>query len=145
MATSTTTSTPAHSAGGLFQRTSTSERDYGTVWQHVVQKNVQLFAIATPPIAVLLGLRRGAFRISPVLRTTAVATFIGGPAVGAGMTWARMRGMKDDEIMDRAVRIRANASQRRVDDYSLIGAVLGAVRTTAAGQIRTYRLGEPKR
>lgn len=112
---------------GLVGRTSTVQRDSQTVTQHVIFKNIQTFACITPPLALIAALRRSPFRLTPILRTTALSSFIAAPVLGAGMTWYRMQGMGDAEIAAKALKIRTNVGQRRTDDFALIGGALGAV------------------
>lgn len=40
-----------------------------------------------------------------------------------------MSGMNDLQVKEKALKVKANAHQRRCDDYSVIGGVLGAVST----------------
>lgn len=88
---------------------------------------VQLFALLTPPVLIATSVYRRSFRLSPFLRNTAVGTFLGGGAFGAGLGWAKTMSMDPVGLEDRAYRLKMNVGQRRVDDYSTIGAVLGAV------------------
>lgn len=67
------------------------------------------------------------FRISSYLRGVALTTFTVGPAIGVGLAAYRMSGMNDLQVKEKAMKVKANAHQRRCDDYSVIGGVLGAV------------------
>lgn len=105
-------------------------RDTSTMYQHVAFKGVQLMSIVGPPVLLLNGLRKGSFTVSRFLRQVSATSFLAGPAVGMGLGAARMWGMPADGVADRAARIRANSGQRRTDDYSVIGGVLGGLVTT---------------
>lgn len=88
-----------------------------------------MFALLTPPVLILTALRTKSLSPSRFLRTNAVSTFAAGGAFGALSAVGRVNGMGMDQAgqEDRAERIRANAGQRRTDDYCVIGGVLGAV------------------
>ncbi|KAM0756398.1 hypothetical protein T439DRAFT_321103 [Meredithblackwellia eburnea MCA 4105] len=89
----------------------------------------QAFALLTPPIHIAISAFRRRFVLSNLLRSMTINTFLVGPIIGAGMTYAKMSSTDDAGMVDRAERIRANVLQTRVDDYSVIGGVLGAVVT----------------
>ncbi|GAA5833415.1 hypothetical protein JCM11251_003487 [Rhodosporidiobolus azoricus] len=66
---------------------------------------------------------------SSSLRSLTLGTFLVGPASGGLVELGRLywQGITETELMAKAARIKANVSQRRVDDYATIGAVLGAL------------------
>jgi hypothetical protein len=86
--------------------------------------------------------------VNRFLRGQAIAAFVVAPPVAVFMNWGRLRNMDEvrpgddsecgtgdyrraqEGIADRAYRIRMNTSQTRCDDYSTVGAVLGALLTT---------------
>ncbi|KAL8277968.1 hypothetical protein RQP46_009600 [Phenoliferia psychrophenolica] len=108
---------------------SKSTADSEVLIKHTGIKMIQAFSLATPPILIATSLYRRSFRLSPFLRNTALSTFIGGGAVGVGMGWAKAATTDAAGLEDRAYRLKMNVGQRRVDDYSVIGAVLGAIVT----------------
>ena len=92
---------------------------------------IQLMSLLAPPLvftSALLRRRTRPFSLSRSLRTITLSTWLGGSALGVGLAYGRMSSLDDTQVADRAYRIEENKTQRRVDDYSTVGAVLGAVR-----------------
>ncbi|KAK4053304.1 hypothetical protein OIO90_003916 [Microbotryomycetes sp. JL221] len=127
MATSTTTGTPA---APTPSQTNNMAQDQSTVLTHCYYKGVQLSAIAAPPLLLLTSLRRRQFSPTKYLRSLTVSSFVVVPAIVVGLGYGRMSSVQQEGIVDRAVRLRSNQSQRNVDDKSIIGGVLGALATT---------------
>lgn len=100
------------------------------VYTHVAMKMVQTTALVAPTVGLARAAYRRNFSVNRWLRANAIWTFGFGTTAGLAMAWARLRNEPDIAIYDRAYRIRSNVTQVRVDDYSKIGAVLGALLTT---------------
>lgn len=88
---------------------------------------MQTLSIISPPLALLLAIRRRPLRVTPIFRNVALSTFLGGGAIGAGLGWATMRGMGEEGISRKAISVRSDAVQRGRDDQAIIGGVLGGV------------------
>ncbi|GAA6063978.1 hypothetical protein JCM10212_005788 [Sporobolomyces blumeae] len=104
--------------------------DRTAVLTHSALKGVQTVSLIAPPVLVLSSLYRRSFRLSHLFRNLTLSTAVVGPAVGVGLASYRMVGMDAAEVKEKAVRVKANRKQRRCDDYSVIGGVLGALGTT---------------
>ncbi|SCZ96348.1 BZ3500_MvSof-1268-A1-R1_Chr8-2g10133 [Microbotryum saponariae] len=117
-----------------FERKSNAEaqqsNDYSAVMRHCGHKGYQMFAVIAPPLFLLTSLRKRSFSPRIYLRNVGLTTFVGGTALGVAAGAGRMSGLDAEQINDRAVRILSNGSQTRVDDYGIIGGVLGALGTT---------------
>jgi len=100
------------------------------VYTHVATKMVQATAVLAPPIGLARQLYRKNLNVTRFLRRTAGLTFVAGSTTGLAMAWLRLRNEPDIAIYDRAFRLRHNPTQVRVDDYSKVGALLGALLTT---------------
>ncbi|GAA5982080.1 hypothetical protein JCM11641_004317 [Rhodosporidiobolus odoratus] len=104
-----------------------------TVLKHSAVKGIQGFAILAPPLlAARALLARRAPSLTASLRTITLSTFLLGPVAGGGVELGRVywQGLSSTELGDKAARIRSSTSQRRADDYSAIGGVLGAIMST---------------
>ncbi|SCV67149.1 BQ2448_5795 [Microbotryum intermedium] len=114
-----------------FERKSNGEaqqsNDYSAVMRHCGHKGYQMFAVIAPPLFLLMSVRKRTFSPRVYLRNVGLTTFVGGTAFGLAAGAGRMSGLDADQINDRAVRILSNRLQTRVDDYGIIGGVLGAV------------------
>lgn len=86
-----------------------------------------MFSLLSPPVLLAHSIYKRSFRLSPFLRNTFLSTFLLGGSIGAGLGAGRMYGMDFAGAKDRAERLRYNVGQRRVDDWSVIGGVLGSV------------------
>ncbi|GAA5873032.1 hypothetical protein JCM8547_000011 [Rhodosporidiobolus lusitaniae] len=108
----------------------TSPRDQQTVLQHSAMKGLQSFSLLTPPILLLRSLiLRRPLSLSASLRSLTLLTFVAGPVGGAGLEIGRLYWQRigEGELREKAQRIRANQGQRRADDYTVIGGVLGSL------------------
>ncbi|KAL7008900.1 hypothetical protein EMMF5_001647 [Cystobasidiomycetes sp. EMM_F5] len=114
----------------MSEEVPTIAQDTQEVYLHVATKMVQATALIAPPTIALRQLYRRNFSPNRWLRSSALWTFGFGIPAGLAMTWARLRNQEDIAIFDRAYRIRNNVTQVRVDDYSKVGALLGALITT---------------
>ena len=59
------------------------------------------------------------------LHRIGLGTFVGGSAFGAAAGAGRMKGMSEDEVSDRAFRLRHNLSQQHTDDFAYRGMAAG--------------------
>ena len=91
-----------------------------------------MFSLLSPPLLLAHSLYKRSFRLSPFLRNTFLSTFLLGGSFGAALGAGRMYGMDLEGARERAERLRYNVGQRRVDDWSVIGAVLGSVSSCLA-------------
>ncbi|GAA6015865.1 hypothetical protein JCM11491_007215 [Sporobolomyces phaffii] len=104
--------------------------EYSAVLSHSALKGVQTVSLVGPPLLLVAALYRKSFRLSSYLRSVALTTFTVGPAIGVGLATYRMSGMNDLQVKEKALKVKANAHQRRCDDYSVIGGVLGSLAMT---------------
>ncbi|CAD6588098.1 MAG: hypothetical protein CYPHOPRED_004266 [Cyphobasidiales sp. Tagirdzhanova-0007] len=106
------------------------------VYTHVAFKMVQATALVAPPFSLarqmqaFQGIGGTCFSVNRWLRNNAAWTIFFGSTAGLAMAWGRLRNESDIAIHDRAYRLRHNSDQVRVDDYSKVGAILGALITT---------------
>lgn len=107
------------------------------MYTHVAFKMVQTTAVVAPPLLLAKQLYQKNFTVSRWLRRSAVWSFGVGPVAGFAMAWLRLRNEPDIAIYDRAYRLRHNPTQVRVDDFSKVGALLGALITTTIFLKRT--------
>ncbi|GAA5930899.1 hypothetical protein JCM1841_001966 [Sporobolomyces salmonicolor] len=106
------------------------EQNYSTVLTRSAIQGAQTFALLSPPLLLARAAWRRSFRLSTFLRSLTLSTLAAGPVVGAAVAAVRMAALHGAEVHDWALKIKADRTQRRVDDYSTIGAVLGALGTT---------------
>ncbi|GAA5846073.1 hypothetical protein JCM3766R1_001358 [Sporobolomyces carnicolor] len=112
------------------RRTEPKAEEYSDIISHSALKGVQTVALIAPPALLVHAIYKKSFRISSYLRGVALTTFTVGPAIGVGLAAYRMSGMNDLQVKEKAMKVKANAHQRRCDDYSVIGGVLGALAMT---------------
>ncbi|KAK5708722.1 hypothetical protein LTR17_020432 [Elasticomyces elasticus] len=99
---------------------------------HVLYRGFQTGAtvgLAAAGVQSIMRARRGSIRppiIARILRTTGVGALIGTVLMVPALA-ARMWGREDIEWQDRSWRLLVNDGQLEVDDFSLVGAVAGAL------------------
>ncbi|EIW71364.1 hypothetical protein TREMEDRAFT_28036 [Tremella mesenterica DSM 1558] len=98
---------------------------------HAGLKMGQTMGMIVPPIYLLtLAVRKRPFSIRRLMNVTTTWVGIGSIGLG-GLGWARMGSQSEEAIFDRCERLKYNQGQLRCDDYSIIGASLGAIVTPA--------------
>lgn len=91
-----------------------------------------MFAVLSPPLLAIRALfARRVPSLSGTLRSLTLGTFVAGPLAGGGVELGRLywQQIGETKLVEKAARIKANVGQRRADDYTAIGAVLGSVRS----------------
>lgn len=94
------------------------------MYTHLVWKGLQAGSLLTP--IILLIRHRSALTIPKLLSGTWKGALIG-CGVSIMLGYARLYDQNHEQIFNRAYRLTHNVSQNRVDQYSLIGAGIGAL------------------
>ncbi|GAA5963497.1 hypothetical protein JCM8115_003386 [Rhodotorula mucilaginosa] len=90
---------------------------------------MSLFSLAVLPFSLV---RHPLRPLSTHLRRTALRTLAFGPALGIGYAFFRINSIQSEQgIEQSALAMRADRGERRREDYATIGAVIGALATTA--------------
>ncbi|KAM0787263.1 hypothetical protein ACM66B_006498 [Microbotryomycetes sp. NB124-2] len=125
MATSTTAGSPASAVPAPVTQSSGSSsrmaQDRSTVLLHCYYKGVQLSSVVAPPLLLINQLRKRTFSPSQLFRSLTISSFVVTPLIVTGLGYGRMSSVGEEGVVDRAVRLRSNQGQRRVDDKSIIG------------------------
>ncbi|GAA95377.1 uncharacterized protein L969DRAFT_45689 [Mixia osmundae IAM 14324] len=111
------------------ERSMAAQADAQYLMRHAAIKVVQGTVIAVPPLLLATQLYRRTFSLNRFLRGNAIASLVGA-AGGAGLYYGRARNFDDVALADRVQRLRSNRSQAQVDDWTLIGSIIGSLLTT---------------
>ena len=112
-----------------------ANQDRIEVYSHVSARTTQIASVATLALLPIVAYRRRGQGIGHAIDASAkfsVFTAALGAAAGVPMTVYRLSDQNQDQVSDRAYRLRANEKVRRLNEMGLAGFVAG----TAVGGLR---------
>ncbi|KAL7409935.1 hypothetical protein BDY24DRAFT_427901 [Mrakia frigida] len=95
--------------------------------RHSAIQGAQLASLVTPFLYGAVAIKTRSFSIGRLLRACAIGFAGVGPAAGAALAYGRMLNQPEAVVATRAGLLRGSASQQRLEDYTIIGAAVGAL------------------
>ncbi|CED83003.1 hypothetical protein [Phaffia rhodozyma] len=93
---------------------------------------IQIFSVASPVIYLLNSTRTKMFSVNGLLRASAIGVAAVGPSVGACLAALQLNFVKTkEEVNSRVLALKSDFGKTQMDDYTLIGGVVGSLFTTA--------------